>query len=837
MHRLAVAHPLVLLFASALARAGCGEDAGYFSPMDGAVGSSTAALSRCLGGTNGDNDFCSPGCTCAAGQGDCDGNSTCDVGLVCTQGVGAIYGLGNVDVCTTPACGNRVWDADECGVDCGGTSACGGCVPTRLTKGICGGTNGGADFCINPNEPCEEGEGDCDNDGQCAAGLICERGAGVRFGLGSVDVCVDPVDTCTNGVWDVDECGVDCGGTSACGACPGGDDLTKNCAGTNGGSRFCNNPNFPCAIGEGDCDFDSQCEAGLVCERTAGGRFGLPPNTDVCVDPADDCTNGVWDVNECGVDCGGTSSCGMCIDMLETKNCDAAPGDPSFCRNPNFPCLSGEGDCDDDSQCAVGLTCLRGVGVAFGFTSAIDVCAPATCDNDVQDGMETGVDCGGPDCGACPSGGGAAAFQVSAGSTGNDQGRAIATDASGNIYVTGTFRETVDFGGGNVVSAGGSDIFVASYDSTGAHRWSNGVGDVRGNQIGLGVTVDSMGDVIVVGYFQGTVNFGGTDLVSAINTTDIFVVKYTSAGAHVWSRSFGTAAENDQGWGVATDGADNVVVTGLYRGAPDFGGGALPATTSSFNIFLLQLNSSGTHVWSAGYGDAGTGDFARDVDIDSNDNIYVTGSFENSVDFGGGALTNAGDDDGFVASFTSGGAHRWSSALGDASEQQPREIAITSFDEVVIGGWYQGSITTAGCGTITSSGGRDVFIQRYTSSGSCSLARGYGGTGNELGFGVEVDSANRIYVGGYFDATTNFGVNTLTNQGGRDAFIIALQPNGSPLWTRGYGSGEDQIVYALTTTPSSEVAVSGAYRNRIRFVSPAIVSAGAQDIFVAQVTP
>jgi hypothetical protein len=103
----------------------------------------------------------------------------------------------------------------------------------------------------------------------------------------------------------------------------------------------------------------------------------------------------------------------------------------------------------------------------------------------------------------------------------------VAADASGNVIVTGFFEGAADFGGDTLICAGGEDIFVAKYDASGAHQWSQRLGSTAGDQ-GLAVAVDGSGDVIVTGRFEGTVDFGGGDLTSA-GGSDIFVAKYSDA--------------------------------------------------------------------------------------------------------------------------------------------------------------------------------------------------------------------------------------------------------------------------------------------------------------------
>jgi hypothetical protein len=136
--------------------------------------------------------------------------------LTCAQDVGANYGMdANYDVCEQPG-------------------------------GPCATFQPGPDWCRDCG-PCPVGQGDCDGDGQCQAGLICAQDVGADYGWPpSRDVCEQPGCNLPNG--HVDYC--------------------KTCG--------------PCGLGEGDCDGDTQCQAGLICAQDVGADYGWKSTYDVC---------------------------------------------------------------------------------------------------------------------------------------------------------------------------------------------------------------------------------------------------------------------------------------------------------------------------------------------------------------------------------------------------------------------------------------------------------------------------------------------------------------------------------------------------------------------------
>ena len=126
---------------------------------------------------------------------------------------------------------------------------------------------------------------------------------------------------------------------------------------------------------------------------------------------------------------------------------------------------------------------------------------------------------------------------ITFGGTGTDYGRGTAVDGSGNVYVTGNFEGTVDFGGGDVTSAGDKDVYVSKYNAAGVHQWTNTFGS-HPSEYGYGVAVDGSGNVYTSGYFSGTVNFGAGNVTSA-GGSDVFVTKLNAAGVHQWTTTLG----------------------------------------------------------------------------------------------------------------------------------------------------------------------------------------------------------------------------------------------------------------------------------------------------------
>jgi hypothetical protein len=359
------------------------------------------------------------------------------------------------------------------------------------------------------------------------------------------------------------------------------------------------------------------------------------------------------------------------------------------------------------------------------------------------------------------------------GSVANDVANGVAVDHSGNVVVVGTVQGDVDFGNGQVTSGGGgNDAFVAKYAAaTGQVLWARHIAG-SGNEVGYGVAVDGNGDVVVTGTFDQQADFGGGVLSSA-GLSDIFVAKYAGSDGHyLWARRFG-GPNSDAGVALAVDSTGNVTVTGSFQGSVDFGGGPL-SSVGGRDIFVAQYaGSDGRHLWSKRFGGT-SDDYGYGVAIDGQNHVTVIGSFQGQVDFGGGALSSAGQADIFVVQFTGAGGHRWSKRFGDTSADYGYSVTVDSLGYVTVTGGFIGTVDF-GSGPLTSVG-YDIFVAQFTGDGVSVWAKRFGGTLSQFGTAVAAASNGQVAITGYFQDTIDFGTGGLTSLGGYDIFLSFLGP-------------------------------------------------------------
>ena len=221
------------------------------------------------------------------------------------------------------------------------------------------------------------------------------------------------------------------------------------------------------------------------------------------------------------------------------------------------------------------------------------------------------------------------------GSIVNDSANSVAIDSNNNVYITGYTSGDLD---GNT-NAGPNDIFLTKYESDGTKQWTKQLGTTV-NDIALGVAIDLNNNVYITGYTASDLD--GNTNAGSIGTYDAFLAKYESDGTKQWTKQLGTTVY-DVALGVAIDSNNNVFITGRTGGDLDGNTNAGPN-----DIFLTKYESDGTKQWTKQLG-SDVSDIGNCISIDSNNNVYITGSTGGDLD----GNTNMGLNDVFLAKYVS----------------------------------------------------------------------------------------------------------------------------------------------------------------------------------------
>ena len=211
----------------------------------------------------------------------------------------------------------------------------------------------------------------------------------------------------------------------------------------------------------------------------------------------------------------------------------------------------------------------------------------------------------------------------------NDFAYGIATDNNGNIYVTGGTSGSLD---GNT-NAGGNDLFVIKYDSSGVKQWTQQLGGVSSYESGIGIATDGSGNVYIGSSFQGGALHSVAD-----STFKFFVFKYNNSGVMQWVQQYRSNDDLEM-FDITTDSSGNVYVMG--NGSLDGNTSDGPVAGFNSDIFVIKYDSFGLKQWTKQMGFSSYEE-PTGITMDSSGNIYVTGGTYGSLD----GITNANGEGG-----------------------------------------------------------------------------------------------------------------------------------------------------------------------------------------------
>jgi PKD repeat protein len=305
---------------------------------------------------------------------------------------------------------------------------------------------------------------------------------------------------------------------------------------------------------------------------------------------------------------------------------------------------------------------------------------------------------------------------------------------------------------------------------------------------GRSITTDSIGNVYSIGNYtciNGDFNPGtGYSPLTPVGSNDIYIQKLDVNGDFIWVETIG-GSSYDSGFDIEIDKSGNIYVLGAFQGTSDLrpGTGTYNRTSNgSFDIFVLKMDNNRNFKWIEKFGSQGT-DLAGGLAIDNSGNVYVTGSFQYTVNFledapGVMDRTSNGLWDVFVAKIDSVGSMISASTYGSTDEDRGESISVDNSGNIYVTGYYNGTVNflnTSGF-DITSNGGDDVFILKIPQTGDPQVAS-IGGVNDDQGISIITDNLGNAAAIGTFNGTVDFdfGVGNIYLTSGATNSLFAIK--------------------------------------------------------------
>jgi hypothetical protein len=431
-----------------------------------------------------------------------------------------------------------------------------------------------------------------------------------------------------------------------------------------------------------------------------------------------------------------------------------------------------------------------------------------------------------------------------------DEGYKVATDSAGNTYVIGMFSsQSIDFGIFTLTNtnAGMDDVFLVKY--SGIPLWAHRAGGTN-YDYGMAVATDASGSVFITGhYYSASIIFGNDTLQNtAGGGTDIYTVKFSSAGNELWART-GGGIGFDESTTICTDASGNVYIAGeFYSSSMTFGSHTVTNRDSNMNtmdMFIVKYDPSGNVVWARNAGGTGN-DAITAIATDRSGNIIITGGSGSAVcNFGVVTLFNPGIfgyDDVFIVMYDSAGNSVWGRSGAGGGFESGAGVAADTAGNIFVTGNFSSIFTVFANDTLfnarISGGPTDIFIVKYDALGTVLWAQRAGSRFIDVASGIVTDASGNAYLTGYFnDTTIAFGSTDLPNSGIADIFVAKYNPSGNAIEAyRAGGTGSDKSL-SLSIDNAGKIYVTGEfYSNTLTIGTSTLVNSGGgySDVFVAQ---
>lgn len=287
-------------------------------------------------------------------------------------------------------------------------------------------------------------------------------------------------------------------------------------------------------------------------------------------------------------------------------------------------------------------------------------------------------------------------------------------DDSGNVYVSGSFKQTATFGATTLTSAGDADVFIAKLDSRGKWAWAVGAGGSRLDR-GHGLAVSSSGSLYVVGEFSDKATFGETTFTSA-GMGDVFVAKLNNDGKWEWVTQ-GSGKSLNFGKDIIIGMTGELYVSGYYRTELTFGDIQL-TNVGNESAFVAKINAKGKCEWAI-QPDSESNSRANTMIRDNVGHVYLFGSFTKDISFGETKL-NVERSAFYLVRISRTGKWVWATQANSAHMTKARDIAIDESLNVYVAARFSNPVRIGGEEWTSADNKKIVLVKLQQTTQSCS---------------------------------------------------------------------------------------------------------------------
>lgn len=412
-----------------------------------------------------------------------------------------------------------------------------------------------------------------------------------------------------------------------------------------------------------------------------------------------------------------------------------------------------------------------------------------------------------------------------------EQSTAVDQSNSGDLYTVGFFQGSL----GSLQAIGGEDAFIAKYNDQGQRIWVKNWGSTGTERLNsVKVTGDTC--IYVLGEFSGTFYYYKNNQLDSLESKgrlDVLLMKLDSSGQVQWAAGIGGAG-NDSGVELGLLPNGNLVLTGYYEQQMRW-----EVTTITVeggrDAFLAQVDSLGNLSWLKSLGGPGV-DEARSLDVDLAGNIYTTGIFRDLINADTYQATGDLGYDIYMVKYNSQGQAQWLETFGGPTSDQVMTLRVDPQQQIYVAGWYDRSMEIAGT-TLQGVQEEDGFVIKFSAAGQLLWKQRLAGDFDERIYELDFDAQANIYVLGTLDSILVLGGDSLTNRHlnrPTDIFLAKYSPSGTYRWAQALGHYYNDFCYDFYLKDATTAYITGSFQDTTIYTGDTLISQADFDVFLAK---
>ncbi len=404
------------------------------------------------------------------------------------------------------------------------------------------------------------------------------------------------------------------------------------------------------------------------------------------------------------------------------------------------------------------------------------------------------------------------------------------TNKDGFIYLIGNYTASTKFSEDIKQLTGDDNTFIAKFNAKGGNVWLHQINSTDYCHI-ASISTDLSGSIYVCGNFKGEIDTDEQTLISSKNK-NAFIIKMDNEGDVVWSKQINGNFLNNKLF-LKNDSENNLIFTGSFTGTLNIDSTTYQSKYFS-DILIAKFNDKSEVIASKVF-EGSANDLINDIAINKNNEIFLTGSFENELIISDIVLESQGRKDAFLIKLDTNFQVVFSKQIAGIYDDYGQNISIDSEDNILLAGSFSDKIQLSKEDTIVSNGLLDVFLIKYDKNCIIIWAESFGGFANDYQSSIAINNFNNIYLTGTYRGEINKKESQINSSNfSTDIFLAKYNYKGDFRFIESIGDTNTDFGKKLIIDTANYIYLSGNFTNSLKIVKEKTNNAIEEDFFLSK---